>query len=44
MEYEKLKSALSVFYHQKSLHKQATISYFRGVKRGRMISKYPYPL
>ncbi|EJC53710.1 hypothetical protein HPHPP41_0314 [Helicobacter pylori Hp P-41] len=35
---------MSVFYSQKSLHKQATISYLRGVKRGRMISKYPYPL
>ncbi|EMH00184.1 hypothetical protein HMPREF1433_00993 [Helicobacter pylori GAMchJs117Ai] len=35
---------MSVFYPQKSLCKQATISYFRGVKRGRMISKHPYPL
>ncbi|EJC04903.1 hypothetical protein HPHPP8B_0264 [Helicobacter pylori Hp P-8b] len=35
---------MSVFCPQKSLHKQTTISYFRGVKRGRMISKYPYSL
>ncbi|EMG99407.1 hypothetical protein HMPREF1404_00810 [Helicobacter pylori GAM210Bi] len=34
MEYEKLKSALSVFYHQKSLRKQAIISYLKGLKGG----------